>query len=232
MLYLSKSIKTTAGGGVQMREDIYQFELIAEARVRTSGTLLIVDPACVKDVKCDWFKHFAPKSAYDLAENRESLTAVRQQHYAALDERVGNTGGVATARHVARWVNKIIHYRDLSHRIVEAAKQEGLLIPPQLVQGQHGVYFRTGYAPGGHQIIEEKDGYAVFFGEASHPEIHSEVSSKSGMLMVIDGKATTRENMKFETGVNHSEICKIAVPKGMYSCSFSKDGLKLRIKKI
>lgn len=209
-----------------MREDIYKFELTREARVDTSGSLLIVDPVCLKDVKCDWFKRFAPKSPYDLASTKGALDVLRNGLNFP-DERESPVVGTEITRDVARVQNKVLHYLDLSERIEGAGEHVGFLAPPHLLQGQHGVYFRTGRSEYSYQVVEEKNGYAIVFSEVPHPNIYSELPVKSGMIMIIDGK----EDLKVERGVDKSALSRIAVPKGTYDCSFSKDGMKIRIKR-
>ncbi len=211
---------------MQMREDMYGFKLTKEARIDISGSLLIADAACIKNVKCDWFKWFAPKSPYDSAPTRGALDVLREKAY--LDEYVSDAAvSTLTARQVARLINRVEHYRDLSRRIEEAGENPCFLAPPRMVQGQYGVYFRTGRANDKYQVIEEKNGYSIIFSEVPHDRIYGDLPVKSGMVMVADGK----KDWNLEKGVDHSSVQRIAVPKGTYVCHFSKDGLKLRIKK-
>jgi len=209
-----------------MREDIHNFKLTKEARVDISSSLMIADAACIKNVKCDWFKWFAPKSPYEFATIRGALELPREK--ANLDEHLSDSAvGTLTARQVARLTNKVEHYQDISRRIEEAGGNPYFLAPPRMVQGQHGVYFRIGRADNKYQIIEERNGYSIIFSEAPHDRIYCELHVKSGMVMIADGK----KNWTLEKGVDHSSVQRIAVPKGTYVCQFSKDGLKLKIKK-
>jgi hypothetical protein len=96
-----------------------------------------------------------------------------------------------------------------------------------MVQGQHGVYFRTGRADDKYQVIEDRNGYSILFSEVPHDDIHGELSVKSSMVMVADG----RKDWNLEKGINNSAVQRITVPRGNYICSFTKDKLKIRIKK-
>ena len=226
MLYLPKNLKITHDGGLQMSENTYKFKLAKEARVDISGSLLIADAVCIKNVKCDWFKRFAPKSPYDSASTTGALGLLREK--AHLDDHLnGSTVSTLTARQVARLTNKVEHYQDISRRIEEASANPCFLAPPRMVQGQHGVYFRIGRPDNKYQVIEERNGYSILFSEVPHDRIYNELLVKSGMVMVADGK----KDWNLEKGVDHSSVQRIPVPKGTYVCHFSKDGLKLRIKK-
>ncbi len=209
-----------------MREDTYSLKLTKEARIDISGSLLIADAACIKNVKCDWFKRFAPKSAYALAETQGALEMLREK--ANLEKHLSDAAvSTLTARQVARLINRVEHYRDISRRIEEAGENPGFLSPPRMVQGQHGVYFRTGRADDKYQVIEDRNGYSILFSEVPHDDIHGELSVKSGMVMVADGK----KDWALEKGVDYSAVQRIAIPKGRYTCSFSRDKLKVRMKK-
>jgi hypothetical protein len=212
--------------GVQMRENVYQLGLCMEARLRIySGELLVVDPVFAKHVKCDWFKRFAPPSEYDSArKNRIDMCALRERVPDMSD--VSSRISTLTARQVERIAKKLSHYRDLSHRI-EESRSDKYFAPPRLVQGQHGVYFRTGEVKGTYDFVTAKTGYAVLIDAPFSSKILGEVCMESGMLVLIDG----REIVKFESGVNFGVGCRIKVPKGAYICSFSKDKSKLSIRR-